>query len=346
MSLILFSGTGCKDVLNDLQSKPNALGKMNEIVVVCDQVLWDTGAGDSTVYYFESPYPIMPAPEPMFDLRHFTTEELNTDPLRKELRTYIILADLSDAESATTRMVKNDLGEQMVNRFYQEDNFYTTAGLDKWARGQLIVYIVGRDTAELSRNVVRAFPRISERIRQHDSRQLNAQTYVNGNSNELANLVSNQFGFRMDVPGDFKVAINEDNFIWLRKDTRDLTSNIAIKTFPYSSAEQLELEGLIDMRDRLGVLIQSTSVGSFMRTNAEDLPVYTYKKEIDGRYAVESRGIWEMTEDFLGGPFINYAVVDGNRIILIDAFVYAPGKDKRDYVQQLELVVSSLKFNG
>ena len=346
LAIVALVLSSCKDVLNDFQSKPNALGKMNEIVAVCDSKLWETGAGDSTIYYFESPYPIMPAPEPLFDVRHFSTEDLNNDKLRKELRTYVILADLSDSESRTTAMVKNDLGETMINRFYAEPDFFTTAGLDKWARGQLVVYIVGTDSTALKENIVRAFPRIAERIRQHDKRQLSAQTYVNGNARALSNLVETAFGFSIDLPGDFQMAINEDNFMWLRKDNRDVTSNIAIKSFPYSDEGQLELEGLIDMRDRLGVLIQSSSVGSFMRTNAEDLPVYTYKKELDGRYTVESRGIWEMTEDFLGGPFINYAIVNGNQIILIDAFVYAPGKSKRDYVQQLELVVSSIKFNG
>ena len=195
-----------------------------------------------------------------------------------------------------------------------------------------------------ARSVSVMFPRVAERIRKHDLVQLDAQTYMNGSSVEVANLIAEEFGIKIDIPGDYKLAVHKDNFIWLRKDTRDLTSNIAIKTYDYLSEDQLNLEGLLDMRNRLGLRIPGSTVGSFMQTNSTDLPVYTYQKEFDGRFVIESRGIWEMTEDFLGGPFINYAIVNGDKIITIDAFVYAPGKEKRNYVQELELVISSLLF--
>ena len=341
---IILATSGCKDTLSNLQSKPTALGRMNEIVAICDAKIWESPAQDSMLYYFAGPYPIMPAPEPLFDIRHFTTEELNQDPLRKELRTYVIMADLSDADSPTTRMVTQDLGEEAIRRFNENPDAFTTAGLDKWARGQLVVYVLGNNLDELSTNIVRAFPRVSERIRSHDEGPLFAQTYMNGTSSEASTLIAEEFGINLDIPGDYQVAVKQDNFIWIRKDNRDLTSNIAIRTYDYRSEDQLVLDGLLDMRNRMGVRIQGSSVGSFMQTNSTDLPVYTYRKELDGRFAVESRGIWEMTEDFLGGPFVNYAIVDGDKIIVIDTFVYAPGKDKRDFVQELELVIKSLTF--
>lgn len=337
---------GCKDTLSNLQTKPMALGVMNEIVVLADDKIWEESpVQDTFMYYFASPYPIMPAPEPLFDIRHFSIFELESDALRKELRTYVILADLSDPDSPASRMVKNDLGEEAINKFYADSNYFTTAGLDKWAKGQLMVYIMGKNQDDLSKNIVRAFPRISERIRKHDVEQLRAQTYVHGKANEVSRMIDESFGFKLDVPGDFKVAINEDNFMWIRKDTRDLTSNIAIRTYPYQDANQMNKENIIEMRNRLGLKIEGATLGSYMQTNAKDLPVYTYSKEFDGRFAIESRGIWEMTEDFLGGPFVNYAIINGDKIVVIDTFVYAPGKDKRDYVQQLELVVASLTFS-
>lgn len=319
---------------------------MNEIVVISDNSVWEGAPGDSLQYYFASPYPIMPAPEPLFDIRHFTVDHLLAEPLRKELRTYVVLADLLDNDSPTTIMVKQDLGEENISKFTNNTDQYTTAGIDKWARGQLIVYIMGTGKEDLAKNVIRAFPKVSKRIRDHDSPQLKAQTFVNGKSSELRRLVASEFGIDLDVPGDFDLAVHGENFLWIRKDNREITSSIVIKSFPYKDKSQFEVEGVIAMRDRLGLLVQGSSVGSVMRTNSKDLPVYIYPKEIGGRFAIESRGIWEMSQDFLGGPFINIAVVDGDRILVIDAFIYAPGKDKRDYIQQMELVISSLTFQG
>jgi len=337
---------GCKDTFANLQSKPSALGVMNEIVVICDDAMWEGSVGDSLMYYYASPYPIMPSPEPLFDVRHFSTGQLLAEPLRKELRTYLILADLLDKDSPTTIMLREDLGEEIIRKFNENPNQFSTAGKDKWARGQVLVYIMGNGPEDLARNLIHAFPRVSKRVRAHDNKQLQAQTYMNGSSTELTNLVAKEFGIKMKVPGDFKLAVNGKNFLWLRKDNREITASIVIKSFPYKDKSQMELEGLIEMRDRIGLLIEGSSIGSVMRTNVVSLPVYTYPKEVAGRYAIESRGIWEMTEDFLGGPFINFAVIDGDRILVIDAFVYAPGKDKRDYIQQLELILSSLEFQG
>ena len=347
---LIFAGllaiTGCQNTIAGLQTKPTALGKTSELVVICDQSMWDSAVGDSLIYYYESPYPIMPQPEPMFDVRHFTSEELNADALRKELRTYPIIGNLSDEDSPTTRMISEDLGPEKMRRAAEDPGYFTSVGQDKWARGQLVMYLFGTSADDIIEKLIRSFPTIAARINQHDKVQVNAATYLDGESVPLSTRVSEKFGINIKVPGDFKLAIDRENFLWLRKDTRELTSSIAIRAFEYTDKSQLELEGLINMRDRLGILVQGASVGSFMRTNATDLPVYTYQKQLGSRNTIESRGIWEMTEDFLGGPFVNYAIVDGDRILMIDCFVFAPGSTKRKYVKQLEHVVMSLEFAG
>ncbi|MBP7642235.1 MAG: DUF4837 family protein, partial [Saprospiraceae bacterium] len=92
--------------------------------------------------------------------------------------------------------------------------------------------------------------------------------------------------------------------------------------------------------------IQSTQEGSYMRTHEEFLPVYEYSAKVDGAYAIELRGTWEMENDFMGGPFVTFAILNApkNEIIFVDAFVYGPGKDKRDFVQQLVYILKNAKL--
>ena len=40
-----------------------------------------------------------------------------------------------------------------------------------------------------------------------------------------------------------------------------------------------------------------------MKSNTVDLPVYEYAYQLNGSYTKELRGIWEMENDFMGGPF-------------------------------------------
>ena len=85
---------------------------------------------------------------------------------------------------------------------------------------------------------------------------------------------------------------------------------------------------------------------TYMRINDVDLPMMIQATEINGNYTVEARGIWDIVNDFMGGPFLGYLIHNAktNELIYIDCFIHAPGKKKRNYIQQLEYVVSSLKF--
>jgi hypothetical protein len=324
--------------------KENAISAANEIAFIADRDVWESHVGDTVTYYFEAPYPIMPQPEPIFDIRHFTTEDLIAAPLRKELRTYVILADLQDHDSGTTKMLRADLGEEKLRRAAEDSTFFTTAGMDKWATGQLVIYIFGSGIDDLARKIVAAYPVVTQRIQEHDIPLIEAAAYLNDESLPIQRRINEKFGVTMKIPGDYRIAVDTENFLWIRQDFDEAISGITIMRFPYESRTQFELEEYITMRDRMGQMVEGGTPGSFMITNDDDLPVYLYRKEIDGHFALEARGIWELTQDFLGGPFIGFAVVDGNSILMIDGFVHAPAKNKREYIQRLERVLTSLKF--
>ena len=83
-----------------------------------------------------------------------------------------------------------------------------------------------------------------------------------------------------------------------------------------------------------------------MKINDLDLPLITTAITVDKKYTLEARGIWEMENDYMGGPFITYLVHDPNKneLIFLDGFLYAPGQDKRDHIMALEHIFKSLRF--
>lgn len=291
---------------------------------------------------------MLPQPEPIFDLRHFTKQELDADPLRKELRTYLIVANLSDDESVTTQLVKRDLGEERLRRAMEDSDFFSMIGREKWAKGQLIVYVFGKDEEALKQNIVKSFTAVAKRVNQHDFNQLDATVFIQGESFKVQEAIKERFDFDMRIPGEYQVAMNRDNFLWIRKDDREITSSMMITTLPYRNANQFTKENLISIQDSLGArFISSSELGSYMRTNDINLPVFVYEKKIDGQYAIEGRGIWEMKNDFLGGPFSTYMILDQakNRIIFIEGFVYAPSKKKRLFIQAIEHIVGTMSLS-
>jgi hypothetical protein len=48
----------------------------------------------------------------------------------------------------------------------------------------------------------------------------------------------------------------------------------------------------------------------------------------------------------MSGPFVNYAIVDktNNRVLFLEGFCYAPSKDKRDLMLELEAIIKSVRF--
>ena len=71
-------------------------------------------------------------------------------------------------------------------------------------------------------------------------------------------------------------------------------------------------------------------------------------REHNGNYASEMRGLWRLKNDFMGGPYVSLAVLDvvNQRVIVAFGYVYAPNKDKRNYLRQVEAMLYSLELTN
>lgn len=334
-----------------LTPKPVAFGKMNSIAVVADKNTYEATA-DSLDYYFGTAYPIMPTPEPMFDIRPFTLEDLQADKLKKELRTYLFLVNLDDPNSPMTKMLREDLGEDKYLKAKADNKVNSAIGFDKWARGQLVVYLMGRNMDGLFASIRTNFSAVASKINEHDNDQLKANLYGPSGKNEAENeIVKSRFGIDLKLPSTFQKAktIDNDNFAWYVRDMKEATQNLVIRKYPYRSQAQFAKDSIIALRDIYGKKYISSQIpGSYMITHRKILPTYEYQTTIDGAYAKEVRGIWELENDFKAGPFISFAILNEpkNEMIFIDGFVFGPGGKKREAIQQLSYIVHQAKLLG
>jgi len=346
--LFLNSFFACSNVdMAQFEARTAAFGKVNHMVVVADQQVWESAVGDTFRYYFSSAYPILPQPEPVFDLRHWTPRELTSEPVRQKKRTYLILGDLSNEDSPASKMILADIGAGNGERARSEKTFNSTIGKNKWADGQTVVYLFGNSEEELANNIKAKFPAISRRVNDADSEIVEATVYSSGDGLDLNNKIQEKMGVTMRVPADYILAIEDEKTMWLRKETDFVSSNIFLYKTKYENKDQFTKEGIKAIRDSLGKKFVSTDVeNTYMRTNDEDLPMLTKVVTLNDNYAVEARGIWDIVNDFMGGPYISYLIhnPETNDLLFVDGFVHAPGKKKRDYIQQLEYVFRSIEM--
>lgn len=330
-----------------LSSKPLAYGNVNRVNIVIDDALLKGPVADSLDYYYQQAYPLMPQPEAVYDLNIIDAGDLDVLPARKELRTYVILADLNDETSETTRLVTADLGEEKMLAAREDYRKGTSIVTNRWASDQLIIYLFAEGPDELAKLVAQSYPAASARITSADRDMLLANTYQSGHNEVIADSIKRLVGISIDIPVDYKVARAEKNFVWMRRDLGVVTQNILITSVPYVGEDQISVDSAVAYRNAIGEMaVRSDTEGSYMTTNDRDLPVLPFVSTIDGKYAFEARGIWEMTDDFLGGPFFTYLLPapEQKKLFVIDVFTFAPSKGKRNYMQQLEVIAQSAKW--
>jgi hypothetical protein len=347
---VIIQLVSCSEELQSkLKSTPNALGTANQIVVIADDALWESELGDTFRFYYEAAYPMLPAPEPMYDLKHYTPQDLINGPLRKELRTYLYLADLSDNGSQTAKEIAKDIGEEKYMKIKQEGSSNNVVARDKWAVGQIMVYLAGKDKEDLINNIINSFSSVSKRIYDQDYKQIRGYTFSSGYNKALIAEVEEKIGVRMNIPAEYIKAKydEEEQMMWLRKETSMASFSIVMKSIPYSSENQLTKEYLKNLINDFGKEHLTTNTpGSIMVVNDEDLPLYTHTREVNGQYTFEMRGIWEATKDYIGGPFFAYLILDKSqkKLLFIYDFLLAPGEQKRDLMQQLELLTNTMEI--
>ena len=75
------------------------------------------------------------------------------------------------------------------------------------------------------------------------------------------------------------------------------------------------------------------------------LPYY-YKTKVNNLDAILTKGTWEVQNDFMAGPFVNYIVKDtqNNRYLVLEGFAFAPTESKRNYMFELNTIITTLKI--
>ena len=106
------------------------------------------------------------------------------------------------------------------------------------------------------------------------------------------------------------------------------------------------VNNIIHIRDSIGKKFIHGSVGKTWMVTEKAYSPYFLQTQIDHKLAYETKGTWQLKNDFMAGPFINYAIKDikNNRYLILDGFTYNPSKAKRDLVFELEAMMKSVVF--
>ncbi len=304
-------------------TKARSVGGTSEILLVTqNDEQWNGQMGQAVRDFFEEEQYGLPQPEKNFKVAHLNIDALS-DMFQKH-RNLIIAKIEPDIKNPLVETQKNWMSEpQFVIRI-------TAASPESWVR----TFDTQKDGLKLlfDENERERFQEFFRPTRDH----------------KIISQIKKQFGVTMNIPEGYFIGIDKDDFMWIRKETADMSMAFMIYELPYKDTADLNPDNIIRVRDSIvEKYIPGPIDGSYMTTDKEFLkPVFKTLPDFPAGYAVETRGLWNVVGDFMAGPFVSYSIVnpESNKIVTAEGWIYYPNKDKRDLLRQQESILYSLKF--
>lgn len=315
---VLFSSCSQKG-----EQKVSATGRNGELLVVMPQAKWESEMGAATKRQFGSAIPGLPQDEPTFSVF-----QIDNQGFVKLFQTHrnIFIVEIQEEGKKPKVEIKRD----------------------NWSYPQLVIKVVVANENEFAQVMEKNGEDFIERyLAVERERTINA--YQRMTNDIVRNKLKEQFKVNMSIPEGYFIGKESQDFIWIRRTgTRDdLEMGVMVSFFPYKDAvKDFDPNIIMSRRDSLTrAHIPGQFPNSFMTSYADIRPS---SREINfkGNFAKELRGLWRVEGDFMGGPFVNYTLVDtaNNRLVMLDGFVYAPKFEKRNYLRQIEAIIYSIEF--
>ena len=292
-------------------------GDINSIVVVSDNILWENNVGEAIRDILAASVEGLSKDEPQFSMSQMPTEVFSG--FAKNNRTVLKIEKGKDAATQIAR--------------------------DAYARPQTLVVVSGQTNAEIIEQIKTNAPKIISAFKKTEITERQRRT-----SKSLFNdsQITEQLGVSLKFPTAYRIAKTEDDFFWIRRDIKTGNVDLLVYEIPLASIRKGDsaVVDIVRVRDSIGKThIEGALENSYMATESAFTP-FISNVIVDNKPTFETRGLWDLKNAFMSGPFLNYAIEDkvNNRYIIVEGYVFAPSIAKRDYVFELESIIKSIEI--
>ena len=313
LTLLFFSLLVSCGKKSDQVTLVSSTGRINHILIVMNDEDWDGRIGDEIKQIIGEPVKGLPQEEDQFSVNQ--VDPLAFNSLFKRHRNILFV------------------GLDTIRNFYSNHNIF--------ANPQTTLTVLGEDKDDLianirehSKEIVSVFKDNDLRLYQH---KLGKDTHDPEEIETLQNL-----GLNMKIPKAYRMVDDTGSFMWYRHTTDRAMLNIIAYEIPLKGREVGDID-LVAERDSIGKnFIPGQFDNTYLRTEHNFTPV-THKESFSNITALESRGLWLVEGDWMGGPYLSYTIHDPawDRFIVIEGFSYSPATKKRDFVFELEAILKT-----
>ena len=300
---------------------PNASGLPYEMLVVMDEAQWERPLGRAVFNVLDSDVPGLPQSERSFRITR---------------------VDPSGMSSNMFRIMRNIIKVDIQKDRYTQPKLKFSR--DVYSYPQMVMTLQAPDEESLAQFVEENSQSIIDFFTKAEmNREIN--NLREKHNPEVSRLAGEILGVDVWVPWEISKFKKGKNFLWASTNTGKKDMSIVLYSYPYTDENTFTLEYFLAKRDSvMKANIPGGPEGSYMTTNHD----YTYVKDatVHGKYAQVARGLWFVKGDRMGGPFVSHSRVDevNGRVIVAEAFVYAPEALKRDLIRRMEAALYTLQL--
>lgn len=297
-------------------------GLPSELLLVVDRDVWTTDVQDTLNAIVEAQVPGLMQAEKMFRV------------------TRIFTRDYSPTYSTFHTILK-----VTIDKALQKPLMGTAR--DANARPQLELLVSAPDIDQL-RNYLSANSQRIQDILAEAQIEFRIAALRKKYSKKVSDDLKEVLGMTVYVPENLVATKKAENFLWGGTNTLQKDQNILVYTYPWQGEDVMDADVFVERRDSvIKVNIPGERPDQWMQTVREkDVPLIVSRpRTINDRQMLEVRGLWEMRNGALGGPFVSLARVDtaSSRVIVAEGWVYSPSTDKRDLLRQMEAALRTLQ---
>lgn len=185
----------------------------------------------------------------------------------------------------------------------------------------------------------------AEQIRQLllDAQLDNQTLYLKSHaSQQVARDLREVLGYTVLAPEEIRFTKKGKDFLWGSSRTEEKQLNMVFYRVPFSGQDLADARELCAVRDSvMAVNIPGSAPDQWMETVwEEDRPVVVLRQAKD---VTTIRGLWQMRNGAMGGPFVCNVFVDGQHLMFAEGFVFSPQTTKRDLIRRLESALRTLR---
>lgn len=338
LALLCSCESATKKVKEDFM--PLARGEADEIILVIDSTNWNGQVGDQLKEMYRNYIVGLPQDEYQFKINQVSPRKLNS--VLRNVKNLIFVMTL-DAKGLEAKAMREYFTDNSLKMIRDDSSLFYTAKKDEFAKGQIALYLYGQDSESLTKNLKENSDNLVSLFESAVTRRMR-DAILKKTKPETEKIISQGHEYQIAVPFGYDLAKNLKDFIWLRKLEADAEWNVFVHSRPYTDREVFNY--VDELRDDItSTYLRDSEKQKLHIDRQKIIPVITKRITFKGKFAVEARGLWKVSDNSAGGPFISYTLVDEatNTLYYLEGYVYAPGGKKKPLIREVEAILATFE---